>query len=262
MEEKQKLIQSGMMSTIDFQISAPEAGDEIEQLKNFIRLNLNDMNELLLSLEEAYREAITLFDKGEFDEAKARFDSVKKDIQQKFQDIDTEVEFYFKEAPVLDEKYQQTLFNSYREHYDSEKETKNEQIEDLIKKFEVRSEFSVHLEDILQFEIENEREITEADIYNMSFPYQQTKKLINLLEKPVKLKIGEFSMEEKQKIGVLGRKVIEQCSQADVTPNLPYLVIKLGMAIQEAKKILTYLQSVGIIENVYYHYVKKENQPR
>lgn len=262
MEERLRLIQGGIISAIDFQVSTSGEGDEFDQLRNFIRLNLNDLNELLKSFEEAYRETITLLDQAEFDEAKLRFESVRKDIQEKFSSIDEEVENFFKETPISNDKDQQRLFNSYKEHYDSEKEIKKEQIEEIIKKFEVRSEFSVHLEDILQFEIENEREISDSDINDMKFPYQPAKQLIKVLEKPVKLKIGELSTEDKQKFGALGRKIIEQCSQEDVTPNLPFLIIKLGMTLQEAKKILTYLQSVGIIETVYYHYVKKENQPR
>lgn len=260
-EERRKLIQYGLISASDFQVGTHEAKDEGDRLRNFIRLNLADLNELLLTVEEAYREAITFLDRGEIEEAKGQFRSVKADVQKKIQMIEGEVENYFKEVPNQDEEEQHLLFKSFREHYLSEKQRKLHQMQEIFEKFEVRSEFSLHLEDILGFEVERRRAINDADIKAMNFPFQQAKQLIKLLEKPIKLKIEDLSSEEKQKYGTIGRKIIENCSKDNVIPNLPYLIVKFKMAIQEAKKILTYLQSVGIIETVHYHYVQKENQP-
>jgi len=261
-EERRKLIQYGLISASDFQASPREAKDEGDRLINFIRLNLADLNELLLTIEEAYREAITLLDKGELEEAKRQFNSVKADVQKRVQMIEGEVENYFKEGPSPNDEEQQLLLKNYRDHYSSEKQKKMERMEEIIKKFNIRSEFSLHLEDILAFEIEKKRAITDSDIKTINFPFQQAKQLIKFLETPIKLKIEDLSTEEKQKYGAIGRKIIENCSKDSVIPNLPYLIVKFKMAIQEAKKILTYLQAVGIIETIHYHYIEKENQPR
>jgi hypothetical protein len=261
-EERQKLIQYGLISASDFQVIPREAKDEGDRLKNFIRLNLADLNELLLTIEEAYREAIALLDKGELEGVKGQFNSVKADVQKKVQMIESEVENYFKEVPSPNDEEQQILLKNYKDHYISEKQKKLERMEEIIKKFDIRSEFSLHLEDILAFEIEKKRAITDSDINSIGFPFQQANQLIKFLETPLKLKLEDLSTEEKQKYGTIGRKIIENCSRDNVIPNLPYLIVKFKMAIQEAKKILTYLQAVGIIETVHYHYVQKENQPR
>jgi len=92
----------------------------------------------------------------------------------------------------------------------------------------------------------------------MRYPYHQAKQLIKFIEKPIILNLDSLSSEDKQKFGTLGRKIIENCAKNQVTPNLPYLVVKLGVAIQEAKKILSYLRLVGMVDRVYMHYVKGE----
>lgn len=254
--ERQKFIKLGLVSAADYQISTSEASDETEQLKNFIRLNLADLNELLLSLEEGYREALLSLDKGEIEDGKLRFTSVFDDTRRKFQEIDSETEELIGEFPIPEDREKKFLFNSYKEQWLKESQKKLKQIDDINEKFRIRSQFSVHLEDILRFEIENERAINDADIKTMKFPYQQAKQIIKFIEKPTNIRIGEISAEEKQKYGTLGRKIIETCSKNQITPNLPYLVIKFGITILEAKKILTYLHSVGMVEEIYLHYKK------
>ncbi|MHA1650532.1 MAG: hypothetical protein ACTSYB_10080 [Candidatus Helarchaeota archaeon] len=260
-EEKQKLIQLGLLTSSDTQIITQDTKDEIEQLKNFVRLNITDLNELLASLEEGYREALEKLDAGEIEDAKFQFKSVSKDIVQKFKEIENEVEESFNEFPIPEDRDKKFLFDSYKDNWNSEVQRKKARIKDIVHKFKVRSEFTVHLEDILQFEVENQRPITDFDIKKMKFPYSQAKQLIKFIEKPITLNIEELSLEEKQKYGTLGRKIIENCAKNQVTPNLPYLTVKLGIAIQEAKKILTYLHLVGMIEDIFYHYVKPERKP-
>ena len=260
-EEKQKLIRLGLVSAGDYQISTTDSGSEIEQMKNFIRLNLADLNEFLLSLEEGYREALILLNKGEIEDAKFQFSSISGEIQQKVQELEIEVNDFIEEFPLPEEKEQKFLYESYKEHWISEEQKVLKRITDINEKFKVRNQFSVYIEDILQFEVENERAIEDSDIKTMKFPYHQATQLIKFIEKPINVKIEDISAEEKQKYGPLGRKIIESCSKNQVTPNLPYLVIKFGITILEAKKILTYLHLVGMIENVYYHYKTNKEMP-
>ncbi|HUX98014.1 MAG TPA: hypothetical protein VMV49_00540 [Candidatus Deferrimicrobium sp.] len=256
-EEKQKLIQLGLLTSSDLQLTAGTSETDIEQFKNFIRLNLTDLNELLLSLEEAYREALIKIDQGEIEEAKLQFLGVFKSTQTKFNEVETEVQNLIEEFPVDEEdKEQKFLYKSYTEQWISEKQNKLKKIEELNKKFQVRTEFNIYVEDILRFEVEKEREISDLDIKTLKFPYHQAKQLIKFIEKPFNLKVDYLSKDEKQKLGSVGRKIIEKCAEHHISPNLPYLVIKLGMSLVEAKKILTYLHSVGMIDQVYVHYKK------
>ena len=256
--EKQKLIHLGIISPSDTQMASSETKDEFDQLKNFVRLNLIDLNELLVNLEEGYREALEQLDLGEIEDAKFRFISLSKDIKNKYKEREEEVDNLFEEFPIPTDIQKRFLYDSYKENWNSEKQKSLERINEIINKFKVRSEYSLHIEDILQFEVKNERVITDKDIKNMKVPYHQAKQLIKFIEKPINLRIEDLSAKEKQKYGLLGRKIIETCSQNQITPNLPYLSVKLGITIQEAKKILTYLYAIGMIENIYYHYVKKE----
>jgi len=254
--EKQKLIQLGLVSASDYQIVSNDSGNEMGQFKNFLRLNLADLNEYLLSLEEAYRESLLLLDKGDIHDAKFKFNTVYEDIQEKVTEMETDLQVFIDEFPIPEEKEQNFLYTSYKEQWISEKSKKLKQITDLNEKFKVRCQFGVHLEDILRFEIENQRAITDSDIKDMKFPYHQAKQIIKFIEKPINFKIEEVSIEDKQKYGTLGRKIIETCSKKQITPNLPILVVELGIAIQESKKILSYLRSVGMIDQVYMHYQK------
>lgn len=260
-DEKQKLIQLGLISAADYQISHTPVRNEIDQFRNFIRLNLADLNEILLKLEESYRESLLLLEKGELEDGKVQFQRTYEKIQADVHEIETEVEAYISEFPLPEDKEQYFLYNSYKEQWFSEKQKKVTQIEEMNEKFKVRCQFSIYLEDILRFEVEHERPITESDIHEMQFPYHQAKQLLKFIEKPINFKIGDASKEEKQQYGALGRKIIEKCAQDQVTPNLPYLVIKTGISIIEAKKILTYLHSVGMIEHVFLHYEKAKNLP-
>ncbi len=255
-QEKQKLIQLGLITASDVQIMTKEAKDEIEHLKNFVRLNVSDINELLISLEEGYREALEKLDAGEIEDAKFQFKNLTKDILQRIQEIEEDVERMFEEFPIPEDRDKKFLYDSYKENWNSEKAQKKDRIEDLIEKFRVRTEYTVYIEDILRFEVENQRAITDLDIKTMKFPYNQASQLIRFIEKPLKVRLEDLSTEEKQKQGTLGRKIIENCSKNQVTPNIPYLCVKLGMTIQEAKRILTYLHLIGMIDKIYYHYEK------
>ncbi len=259
LEEKQKLIQLGIISPSDTQLLSTETEDEIGQLKSFIRLNLTDLNEVIIGLEEGYREALEKLDVGEIEEAKSQFKSTSTTTVQKYKVIEEEVENQFEEFIIPDDKDKKFLYTSYRENWNTEKKRMKEKIEDIINKFRVRSEYTVHIEDILRFEVENKRPIIDDDIKKMKFPYHQANQLIKFIEKPIILKIEDLSPEEKQKYGTLGRKIIETCATSQITPTLPYLVIKMGITIQEAKKILTYLHLIGMIETIFYHYTKKES---
>jgi hypothetical protein len=254
--EKQKLIQLGIMTSGETLTVSVEGKDEIDQLRSFVRLNLTDLNELLLSLEEGYREALGRLDIGEIEDAKGQFKSVSEATLKRLKELSDEVEELFEEFPIPADKEKKFLFNSYKDHWNAEKKDKEKIIEDIIQKFKVRSVFTVHLEDILQTEVENKRPITDADIKRMRYPYNQANQLIKFIEKPVSFKLETLSPEEKQKYGTLGRKIIENCAKNQLTPNLPYLVVKLGITLQESKKILTYLHLVGMVEEVYYHYKK------
>ncbi len=255
-EERQKFIQLGLISGSDYQISQGDVSSEIGQFKNFLRLNLADLNEYLLSLEEEYRESLLLLDKGEIEDAKFRFKTVYKDIQEKVKEMETDLKAFIEEFPIPEDKEGNFLYSSYKEQWFSEKEKKLKQISEVNEKFNVRSQFGVHLEDILRFEVENERSIKDSDLRTMKFPYHQAKQLIKFIEKPVDFQIETLSIEEKQKYGSLGKKIIETCSKKQLTPNLPLLVIELGITLLEAKKILTYLHFIGMIDQVYLHYQK------
>ncbi len=253
--EKQRLIQLGIMTSGTHMVSV-ESKDEIDQLRSFVRLNLSDLNELLLSLEEGYREALERLDTGEIEDAKSQFKSVSEATLKRLKELSEEVEDLFEEFPLPEDKEKKFLYNSYKDHWNAEKKQKENIIEDIIQKFKVRSVFTIHLEDILQTEVENKRPITDSDIKRMRYPYNQANQLIRFIEKPVSFKLETLSPEEKQKYGTLGRKIIENCAKNQLTPNLPYLVVKLGITLQESKKILTYLHLVGMIEDIYYHYKK------
>jgi len=254
--EKQRLIQLGIMTSGETQMVSVEEKDEIDQLRSFVRLNLSDLNELLLTLEEGYREALEKLDAGEIEDAKFQFKSISEATLKKLQDLSDEVEEIFNEFPTLEDKEKNFLYTSYRDHWNAEKKQKEKNMNEIIQKFKVRTIFTVHLEDILQTEVENERPITDQDIKRMRYPYTQAKQLIKYIEKPISFKMETLSPSERQKYGNLGRKIIEICAKNQVTPNLPYLVIKLGVQIQESKRILTYLHLVRMIDQVYYHYKK------
>jgi len=259
--EKQKLIHLGLVSAENYQVSStPQT--ELEQFRNFLRLNITDLNEYLLKLEEAYRESLFLLGKGALEEGKSQFEAEYTDVKTNIHEIENEVEAFLREFPIPNDKEQEFLYSSYKDQWNSEKSKIISKIEETYEKFKLRCQFGIDLEDILRFEVENERPITDTDLNKFKFPFQQAKQIIKFIEKPVNFNLNELSSEEKQKYGTLGRKIIEICSQNHVTPNLPFLVIKAGIALLEAKKILTYLHSIGMIDRIYYHYKKQEIMPR
>ncbi|MHA1378483.1 MAG: hypothetical protein ACTSRG_08890 [Candidatus Helarchaeota archaeon] len=244
-EEKRLLIQAlNKKSKVTSQI--------LESFRIYLRINIAELNELILDVDNTFLKCIELVKKARTKKAREDFNSKISDIFSRINQMDVDFNFKFNNLITTDLKFKK-IIASFKEEWQKTLSKLNEIIKQTQDKFEINTNFIYFIEDIFRFEIEKNRSVQKEDYESLEIPRDQMGKLLKYINKSVKVRLSELDKEKKKKFGALGKKVIAYFSNLGRTPNLPIMVINLGMGITEAKEILSYLKEVGMIDEIKYH---------
>ena len=251
-EEKRKLSQ--------------DLGDEkfvseqlMDKFRSYMKLLITELSEIDVETDDLYRDCIDMINNGMTMKAKDHFRIMSNAHKIRIDDMDDELRKKFNLFFDDKLKSQKTLkyLKSIREEWEIRKNKTLEIIKTASKKFDEKSYFQHHIEDIFNFELEENRNFEMEDKVLLKIPEDQLKKIMDTIEKPSTLNLDEISREKKEELGKIGKKVIAYFTNNDQHPNLPTMVMKLGIALSEAKDVLVYLKLIGMINEVRYH-VKKQ----
>jgi hypothetical protein len=255
-KKKKKLIQMGVI-TDEAEISPKDRTISIfDQYKNKVNRAIKKLNDFLIDMDDIYYESLNLIEDGELITAKRRFKSYLSKVNDDIEEEDIKViKFTNNILADADKKLNLSIIN-FKENWNKEKNSIVKKIKEIAEKFKIRSEIMTQIEQIFQFEIENSRGIEEADLKSLNIPDDQYKRIINIIEKPIKIDVKNLNEKERQKLGEVSKNVISICMKNDITPNLAYLYHVLKIDLRTAKEILSYLKNIGMIDVIFYHAVE------
>ncbi len=227
----------------------------LDKFRNYLRLMMTELSEIEVEIDELLRKCTEMIDDGKTMKAKEHFRINSNANRIRINDMNEEFKNkfdYFFQNKLKSQKTVKFL-DSFKEEWEARKNKTLELLNRNSKKFEIKSYFQHHVEDVFNFELEKKRKFTIDDNILLKIPTDQLKKIIETIEKPSVLNFDELSQEKKQELGKIGKKVIAFFANNNQKPNLPAMVMKLGIAMSEAKDVLVYLKHVGMIEEVRYH---------
>ncbi|MFX0140293.1 MAG: hypothetical protein ACFFDN_42025, partial [Candidatus Hodarchaeota archaeon] len=224
----------------------------LESFKIYLRINIAEINELVLDIDEIYLKGIDLVKQAKTKTAKEEFNSKISNIFYRIYELDTDFNFKLNNLLTSDLKFKKIII-SFKDEWNSSLNKIKKIIKQTQEKFEINTNFLYYIEDIFRFEIENQRKFEKNDFEILEIPEDQVKKLLKYINESVKIKLNELDKEKKRKLGKLGKKIISHYANTDNKPNLPEMVIKLGIGITESKEILSYLKEIGMIDEIKYH---------
>ncbi|MHA1788319.1 MAG: hypothetical protein ACTSXT_03720 [Candidatus Helarchaeota archaeon] len=255
-KKKTKLIQLGVISQEEREIRKPVI-DEFENYKNKVNQSIKNLNNILIDMDDVYNEALFLIEDGEIFNARKKFKSMlaraNKDIEQ--EDIKV-ISLTNKALETANPTLNMSIKN-YKELWDKTRIDILKKIKDIADKFKIRSELESQIKKIFKFEIDNNRPVSENDLDTLELPLDQYRRLLRIIEKPVKIDIKKMYQKEKQRMGEISKKVISVCMKNGITPNLAYLFYALQIDLKTSKEILSYLKNIGMIDVIFYHIVPK-----
>ncbi|MBD3227081.1 MAG: hypothetical protein GF329_02750 [Candidatus Lokiarchaeota archaeon] len=254
-KKKKELIQKGIISeSIEGSKETLEIS-QFERYKQKVNNSIKNINDLLIDINDIYYEALDMIENGELLVAKRKFqrmlDRIKSDLEE--EDIKV-IQFTNQIIENADQKLNLSIIN-FKENWNKTKNAVVKKIKEIAQKFNLRSQIKSQIDKIFQFEIENNRAIKESDLDSIDIPPDQFKRIIRIIERPVKIKLKELNKTKKQKLGEVSKKVIAVCTKNDVSPNLAYLYSALQIDLKKSKEILSYLHEVGMIDVIFYHMV-------
>jgi len=254
-QKKKKLFEMGIISDIDKRSIKEEDVDLFEKYKNIVNNSINFLNDILISMDDVYTESLFLIEDGEILKGKKIFKSTLNKAKSDIENEDIKIiqitnEMIEKADPPL-----KISIKNYKEYWDKNRIDILRKIKEIAEKFKLRSEIEDQIEKIFKFEIEKKQVITEEDASELGIPPDQFKRLLRMIEKPVKVDINKLSEDEKQRLGSASKKIISLCMKNNITPNLPYLHYVLKIDLKTAKEILSYLKNIGMIDLIFYHIV-------
>ena len=227
----------------------------LEKFRNYLKLLITELSEIEVDMDNLYRKCMEMIDDGKTMKAKEHFRIMSNANRIRINEMDAEFnskfDLFF--GSKLKSQKSMKFLDSFKEEWENRKAKTKEIIRARSKNFEVKSYFQHHVEDVFNFELEKKRKFTEDDNILLKIPNDQLKKIIETIEKPSTLNFDELSIEKKQELGKIGKKVIAYFTNNNQKPNLPAMVMKLGIALSEAKDVLVYLKHIGMIEEVNYH---------
>ncbi|MFX1451855.1 MAG: hypothetical protein ACFFCM_13485 [Promethearchaeota archaeon] len=224
----------------------------LESFRIYLRINIAEINELILDIDEIYLKCNDLIKHAKTKTAKDDFNSKISDIFNRIYELDTDFNFKLNNLSTSDLKFKK-IIASFRDEWNSSVNKIKNIIKQTQEKFEINTNFMYYIEDIFRFEIENQRRIETTDFEVLGIPEDQIKKLLKYINESLKIKLNELDKEKKSKLGEIGKKIISHYVNTDNKPNLPEMVITLGMGISESKEILSYLKEIGMIDEIRYH---------
>ncbi len=224
----------------------------LENFRIYLRINTAELNELILEVDNTYLKCVDLVKKARTEKARELFSSTISKIFNRIYELDTDFTFKLGNLETLDVKFLKTI-NSFKEEWLKSVAKIKDLIKQTQEKFEINTNFIFFIEDIFRFEIEKQRRVENEDFESLEIPKDQIKQLLKYIDKTIKIKLNELAKEEKRKLGEVSKKVIEYYSGLNKKPNLPEMVINLGIGITESKEILSYLKEVGMIDEIKYH---------
>ncbi|NHI92591.1 MAG: hypothetical protein EAX96_08815 [Candidatus Lokiarchaeota archaeon] len=230
----------------------------MDKFRSYMKLLITELSEIEVEIDNLYRECIDMIKENMTMKAKEHFRIISNANMIRIQEMDDELGKKFNLFFAEKLKSQKTLkfLKSFKEEWEKRKSKTVEIIKSVSKKFEQKSYFQHHIEEVFNFELEKKRKFTMDDNLSLKIPEDQLKKIIETIEKPSTLNLDEVSREKKQELGKIGKKVIAYFTNNNEHPNLPAMVMRLGIALSEAKDVLMYLKLIGMIDEVRYH-VKK-----
>ncbi|MHA1230174.1 MAG: hypothetical protein ACTSRP_14575 [Candidatus Helarchaeota archaeon] len=254
-QKKKKLFEMGIISDIDKRSIKEEDVDLFEKYRNIVNNSINFLNDILISMDDVYTESLFLIEDGEILKGKKIFKSTLNKAKSDIENEDIKIiqitnEMIEKADPPL-----KISIKNYKEYWDKNRIDILRKIKEIAEKFKLRSEIEDQIEKIFKFEIEKKQVITEEDASELGIPPDQFKRLLRMIEKPVKVDINKLSEDEKQRLGSASKKIISLCMKNNITPNLPYLHYVLKIDLKTAKEILSYLKNIGMIDLIFYHIV-------
>jgi len=227
----------------------------LDKFRNYLKLMITEISEIEVDIDNLYRTCIDMIDDGKTMKAKDHFRIMSNANRIRINDMNEEFknkfEYFF--GSKLKSQKTHKFLDSFKEEWENRKQKTQEIIREKSKKFEIKSYFQHHVEDVFNFEIEKKRKFNFDDNILLKIPTDQLKKIIETIEKPSILNFDELSQEKKQELGKIGKKVIAYFANNNQKPNLPAMVMKLGIALSEAKDVLVYLKHIGMMEEVNYH---------
>ncbi|MHA1404542.1 MAG: hypothetical protein ACTSSI_12325 [Candidatus Helarchaeota archaeon] len=230
----------------------------LQNFRHFLKLHVAELGELTLEIDDLFRECKLLIEQGRMKKAKREFNQKYQDIRNRIAEMknefDSRINKHFDLTKYHSQKVKTFIF-SFKEEWARECSKLEKILIETVNKFEQKTNLPQYIEDIFQFEIENERQFTEDDFFRLKIPRDQIKILLNMIDKPVKVNLSEISQEKKKILASVGKKVIAHFSILDKTPTLPDLYVNLGISLTDAKEVLSYLKSIGMIDKIYYHVV-------
>ncbi len=224
----------------------------LESFRIYLRINIAEINELILDIDEVYLKSIELVKNSKTKKAKEDFNSKISNIFNRIYELDTDFNFKLNNLKTSDLKFRKIISSFKDEWFASIDKIKNI-IKQTQEKFEINTNFLYYIEDIFRFEIENQRKIEIEDFEKLEIPTDQIKKLLKYINESIKIKLNEIDKDKKRKLGEIGKKIISHYMVAGKKPNLPEMVIELGMGINESKELLSYLKEIGMIDEIKYH---------
>ncbi|NVM05131.1 MAG: hypothetical protein HWN67_22610 [Candidatus Helarchaeota archaeon] len=246
-EEKRLLIAALNKETI---VSA----NVLESFRIYLRINIAEINELILDVDETYLKSVELVKNGNTKKAKEGFNSKISNIFNRIYELDTDFNFKLNNLKTSDLKFRK-IISSFKDEWIASIDKIKNIIKQTQEKFEINTNFLYYIEDIFRFEIENQRKIEKEDILELDIPKDQIKKLLKYINESIKIKLNELDKDKKRKLAEIGKKIISHYVDTDKKPNLPEMVIKLGIGINESKELLSYLKEIGMIDEIKYHIV-------
>ncbi|MHA1784203.1 MAG: hypothetical protein ACTSVY_16430 [Candidatus Helarchaeota archaeon] len=227
----------------------------MDKFRSYLRLMITELSEIEVDMDNLFRECVGMINRSMTMKAKDHFKIMSNTNKIRVQEMDDEIKKKFNLFFGNKMKSQKTLkfLKSFKEEWEKRKSKTLNVIKTISMKFEVKSYFQHHVEDVFNFELEKNRRFRPDDNILLKIPKDQLKKIIDTIEKPSTLNLDEVSRERKQELGKIGKKVIAYFTNNNQTPNLPAMVMKLGIALSEAKDVLAYLKIIGMIDEVLYH---------
>lgn len=255
-KKKKKLIQMGVITDEEEITLKNQTISIFDQYKNNVNRAIKKLNDFLIDMDDIYYESLNLIEDGELITAKRRFKSYLSKVNDDIEEEDIKViKFTNSILADADKKLNLSIIN-FKENWNKEKNSILKKIKEIADKFKIRSEIMTQIEQIFQFEIENSRGIEQADLKSLNIPDDQYKRIINIIERPIKVDVKNLNEKERQKLGEVSKNVISICMKNNITPNLAYLYHVLKIDLRTAKEILSYLKSIGMIDVIFYHAVE------
>ena len=231
----------------------------MDKFRSYMKLLITELSEIEVEIDNLYRDCVEMINNGMTMKAKDHFKIMSNANKIRVRDMNEELgkkfNLFFEDK--LKSQKNLKFLKSFKEEWEKRKKKTLDLINNISNKFDVKSYFQHHIEDVFNFEIEKQRNFSIEDNALLKIPEDQLNKILDTIEKPSALNLDEVSREKKEELGKIGKKVIAYFTNNDQHPNLPTMVMKLGIAISEAKDVLAYLKSIGMINEVRYH-IKKQ----